>query len=91
MIACPQCGQPSDSIKAYTMMSMLLFLWVFASWRTKRVVACAPCMRKELLVSTAINTVAANLISPIVWLWHGVLFGMTFGQGHSEEVQRLIR
>lgn len=91
MISCPKCHKPSDSIKAYTMMSFLLFIWVGAWWRTKKVVACGGCMRQELVISSLINTVAANLLCPIVWIWHTVLFCMTFGKGHSPEVIGYLR
>lgn len=90
-IVCPKCQKPSDSVKAYTMMSFLLFIFIGAWWRTKKVVACSGCMRNELLISTAINTVSANVLSPIVWIWHGVLFAMTFGEGHSPEVIGYLR
>lgn len=91
MISCPKCHKPSDSIKSYTMMSFLLFIWIGAWWRTKKVVACAGCMRQELVISSLINTVAANLLCPIVWIWHTVLFCMTFGKGHSPEVVSYLR
>ena len=90
-IVCPSCHQASDSVKASTMMSVLLFLWVFAWWRTKKVVACASCMRKELIISTLINTVTANVLSPIVWIWHTALFFTTFGKGHDAEVIKYMR
>jgi len=85
-ITCPKCHQASESVKAYTMMSFLLFIFVGAWWRTKRVVACASCMRSELLTSSAINLFTANVLSPIVFIWHAVLFVMTYDKGHSAEV-----
>ncbi len=90
-VHCPKCGQPSDSVKCYTMMSFLLFILVGAWWRTKRVVACAPCMRTELLTSSAINLVTANVLSPLVLIWHGVLFAMSYQEGHSSEVYGYLR
>lgn len=88
---CPICRAPSDSIKSYRMMSVLVFLLVGAWWRTKHVVACASCMRGELIKSSAINLITANLLSPLVLLWHTVLFAMTFQAGHSDVVYRSQR
>ena len=89
-IACPRCGIPSESVKSYTMMSFLIFIFIGAWWRTKRVVACASCMRSELLTSTLINVFTANVLSPIVLIWHGVLLAMTFQEGHSADVAKHI-
>jgi len=91
MITCPKCHRPSDSVKCYRMMGVLVFLLIGAWWQTKRVVACDSCMRSELVISSAINLVTANLLSPLIWLWHGVLFAMTFGKGHSPEVIGFLR
>ena len=90
-ITCPKCHEPKDSVKSYTMMSFLIFILVGAWWRTKRVVACDSCMRGELILSSCINLVTANLLSPFVLLWHGVLFAMTFQKGHSQEVLGYLR
>lgn len=89
-IACPKCRQPTDSLKSSTMFSVLLFLWIGAWWRMKRVIACPGCLRMELLWSTLLNTVLANLLSPIVWIWHTVVFAQSFGHGHSPEVLGLV-
>mgnify|MGYP001603202908 CR=1 FL=1 len=90
-IMCPKCHRPSDSVKCYRMMGVLVFLFVGAWWQTKRLVACDSCMRTELLISSAINLVTANVLSPLIFLWHGVLFAMTFGKGHSPEVIGFLR
>ena len=90
-LTCPLCGQASDSIKSYTMMSFLLFILVGAWWRTKRVVACPSCMRKEIALSSLITLVPANILFPLVGIWHTVLFAMTFAQGHSSDVASRIR
>lgn len=91
LITCPKCHEPKESIKIYTMMSFLIFILVGAWWRTKRVVACDECMRSELIMSSAINLVTANILSPIVLLWHAVLVAMTFQKGHSPEVHGYLR
>ena len=90
-ITCPKCGRPSESVKSYTMMSFLLFIFVGAWWRTKRVIACASCMRGEIALSTVINIVPANLLFPLVFIWHVVLFAMTFASGHSQDVLGRLR
>ena len=90
-ITCPKCHNPSESVKSYTMMSFLIFVFVGAWWRTKRVVACAPCMRSELMMSSGINLFTANVLSPIVFIWHGVLFAMSYEKGHSADVINYLR
>lgn len=89
-IACPKCRQPTDSLKSSTMLSVLLFLWIGAWWRTKRVIACPSCLRMDLLWSTLLNTVLANILSPIVWIWHAVVLVQSFSHGHSPEVLGLV-
>ncbi len=90
-VICPKCQIPSDSVKSYTMMSFLIFILIGAWWRTKRVVACASCMRGELLVSSGINLFTANLLSPFVLCWHAVLLLMTFEKGHSADILNRLR
>lgn len=85
-LPCPMCQQPTDSLKSSTMLSLLLFVWVAAWWKVKRVVACPACLRRELVLSTLRNTLLANLFAPIVWLWHGFLFLQSFSLGHAPEV-----
>jgi hypothetical protein len=90
-LPCPSCQQPTDSLKSSTMFSIFLFLWIGAWWKMKRVIACPGCLRRELVLSTLLNTLLANLLSPIVWLWHGFLFLRSFSPGHAPEVLALAQ
>ncbi len=84
-IPCPRCGEQSDSLKSYTMMRFMLFLWVFAFWRRQIVTCCPSCMRKEVALKTLINVIPANLLwFVVVAPWHTVLFWMTFAHGSTE-------
>ena len=91
LIECPQCGVPSDAIKAYDRLSYCLFLGVGAVWQRTTDVACPSCMRTNLVISGAINTLLANVVSPIIWVWYGILFAMTYRKGHSDRVWQRIR
>ena len=91
-IACPKCQQPTASLKHYTMIRYLVFVWFFAFWGRKTETACPGCMRKELALSTLINLLPANILWPFIILpWNTVLFCMTFAQGHSSAVQTQLR
>ncbi len=89
-LACPVCHATTTDLKKFTFLAYLVFIGIFGFWSVKRLVACPGCMRKELLLRTAMNTVLANLLWPIVILpWNGVLFLMTFSRGHSATVRPL--
>jgi hypothetical protein len=90
-IPCPRCNQPTTSMKSYTMVQFMLFVWVFAFWRRQVVTCCPGCMRKEIALKTLINVIPANLLwFVIVAPWHTVLFCMTFAQGHSDRVRNVL-
>ena len=91
LVECPDCGQPSDSIKCYSTM-ILLFIWVFAMWFPKKEVACPSCIRGKITLFCLINIVTANILWPIIILpWALVLFCMSFTKGHSSEIQQILR
>jgi hypothetical protein len=91
VLPCPECGQNSNSIKRYTYLNWCAFLWFFAYWQRKTMVACPSCMRKELGIRTAINIVLANILWPFIILpWNGILFCMTFSEGHSSSVKAML-
>jgi len=90
-IACPVCGEPTTSLKRYTMIRYLVFLYFFAFWGRQTVAACPPCMRKEIGMKTLINLLPANLLWLFIVLpWNTVLFCMTFAEGHSSSVRTAL-
>ncbi len=87
-LPCPKCNQMTTSMKSYTMVQFLLFIWFFAFWRRQTLTLCPSCMRNELLMKTLINLIPANLLWLVLVLpWHTVLFCMTFADGHSSKVR----
>jgi hypothetical protein len=87
-LPCPKCNQMTTSLKSYTMVQFLLFVWFFAFWRRQTLTLCPSCMRNELLMKTLINLIPANLLWLFLVLpWHTVLFCMTFADGHSSKVR----
>jgi hypothetical protein len=87
-LPCPKCNQMTTSLKSYTMVQFLLFVWFFAFWRRQTLTLCPSCMRNELLMKTLINLIPANLLWLFLVLpWHTVLFCMTFSDGHSSKVR----
>ena len=91
-ISCPECGEMTTSLKHYTMMRYLVFVWFFAFWARKKETGCPACMRKAIAISAAINIVPANLLWLVVIApWYSILFFMTFADGHSSEVHALLR
>lgn len=92
MVACPECGRPSDSIKSYWMMDLLVFILAFVYHRRKKYVCCPRCMRKHLLVTGfTYNIVLANLLWLMLILpWTLILLAASFTGGHSSEVYGLL-
>jgi hypothetical protein len=91
-LACPHCGKMTTSLKHYTMVKYLVFLYFFAFWGTQKHTACPICMRKELGLKTLVNLVPANLLWPFLVLpWNAVLFCMTFSDGHSAAIHNALR
>lgn len=87
-LPCPKCNQMTTSLKNYTMVQFLLFIWFFAFWRRQTMTLCPSCMRNELLMKTLINLIPANLLWLFLVLpWNTVLFCMTFADGHSSKVR----
>ncbi len=90
-VECPSCGQPSGSIKCYNTL-ILLFIWFFVVWWPKKDVGCPSCIRGKIAQFCLINIVTANILWPIIILpWSLVLFCMSFSQGHSSEIQAILR
>ncbi len=90
LIPCPQCQQPSDSIKCYRL-GFIVFLFLFAVHQTKNEIGCPSCIRKALATSGAINLITANILWPFIILpWYVILLICSFTKGHSKEVLKLL-
>lgn len=91
-VACPACGQPTTSLKRYVLCNLLVFVWIMAFTRRATYTSCPPCMRKAIAMRTLINIIPANLLWIIIVVpWHAVQFFRTFADGHSSDVQALLR
>ena len=91
LIACPECGIPSDSIKCFTLPHYAVFLGVYAQWQTKQYVCCPKCMRKHIAYKCfTYNIIAANLLWPVFILPCGITQLIRSSQkGHTKTVREL--
>lgn len=86
LIQCPKCGKPSDCIKRFKMLDLVVFVGIFAWARRATYTACASCMQKIIAQRMIINLFTANLIWPIiVFSWIGKMIA-TYSKGHSAAV-----
>lgn len=91
-LKCPECGNYSDSIKAYHMPTFMLFIgiWVFA--RRRQYICCPRCMRKHIGKNLfTYNILTGNLF----WLLFGLPWGITelimsTTRGHSRKVLTIL-
>lgn len=85
-VKCPVCGQTSDSVKSYTIPDFA-YLIVTIRGGHHRYVACARCMRKKILISSALGLIKANIMWPLFYLpRNAVNLTRTFVRGHSEDI-----
>lgn len=90
-LPCPKCGQMTESLKAYKLPTFMLFLWFGASFKHGTVVACPPCMRKELGKLALINILPANLLFPLlVGPWYSIAALRSLTKGHSSGAHQAI-
>ena len=85
-IACPICGQESDSIKSYTLPD-ITFAFVAYRWGYIEATACSKCMRKIILNQAFDTLIKTNLFWPVL-AFPRLAVNMTrcFVKGHSEDV-----
>lgn len=89
-IPCPECGQESDSIKAYRYLS-LMFILVAYGFQESTHVACPACTRKQVGKNLVTNLFTANVLWPFVCLpWGIVLLLMSATRGHSSSVLKML-
>jgi hypothetical protein len=91
LVRCETCGQTTDSIKQYRMVDYLVFLGVFAMWRTVVRTGCARCVRRDLLSRTLVNIILANVLwLPVVLPWHLIQMLRSLRRGHSKNALVLV-
>lgn len=85
MITCPECGEPSNSIKRYTMIRFILFLLVAAQTQNVTYTCCPKCMRKHILWhGFTYNIITGNILWILIVLpWSLILLLQSFTKGHS--------
>ena len=91
-ITCPECGRPTNSMKAYTLPGLTIFLIVAAHMRHRKHVCCPHCMRKKILLhGFTYNIITAHLLWLILIMpWSVINFLRSFTKGHSREVYRML-
>jgi hypothetical protein len=90
-VPCPHCGKPTDSLKRYRVFRVLLFLFVGYYLETVMHMACPRCMRRSLALRTLVNLPTANLLWPVVVVFHGILLLRSYTNGHSRSIIRILR
>jgi hypothetical protein len=81
----------TDSLKAYRLPTLLIFLWIGASFKHGTVVACPPCMRKELGTLALVNLLPANLLWPLLAApWYSIAALRSMTKGHSAKATELV-
>jgi hypothetical protein len=91
LVRCPACTEPTASLKRYTIVKLLVFVFVFAYTQRMTVTSCPPCMRKTILTQTLINIIPANLLWVIIVLpWHTVQLCRTWTEGHSSDIRQML-
>jgi hypothetical protein len=90
-LPCPSCHTLTGSLKRYRLFKNVLFLWFFWRAQTAEYTACPACMRRTLLKLTLINLPTANVLWPIVFIRHAVVYAATFSRGHSGKIREMLK
>lgn len=91
LVKCPQCGEYSDSIKRYDIVTTLWFLWVWVRYGTTTYTCCPHCMRKHILTEGIFTW--RILSGNIFWLFIMLPMSLvqllfSFTKGHSRTVKK---
>lgn len=91
-IRCPECGQLSSSIKCYSLPRYFI-VFILISWQTITYTCCPKCMLKHILVRCfTYNILTAHMLYPFIILPWGIIYLLrNMTQGHSEEIEELIK
>jgi hypothetical protein len=91
LVICPECHQPSDSVKCFRM-GFVLFLGIGAGAQWKNEYGCPSCMRPKIALFALINLLSANLIWPILILPMVIAHLVrSFQGGHSNAVMEQLK
>jgi hypothetical protein len=86
VVPCPKCGQPSDSIKCYTLLT-IIFLFIVGVSQTQKAIGCPGCVRKSIALSGLVNMLTANILWPFIILPYCIILLIcSFTQGHSRDI-----
>jgi hypothetical protein len=89
-LPCPKCQQQTDSLKQYSVPTVLFIVIAWAV-RKSTEVACPSCMRKTVLRQTLINVPTANILWPLVIVpYAGIEFYLASRKGHSTEIRKRL-
>ncbi len=89
-LPCPKCQRTTDSLKQYSVPTVLFIVIAWAVRRSTEV-ACPSCMRKTVLRQTLINVPTANILWPFVILpYAGIEFYRSSRKGHSTEIRKRL-
>jgi hypothetical protein len=91
LVICPECKQPSNSVKCFRM-GFVLFLGIGAGAQWKNEYGCPGCIRNKTALFALFNILSANL------LWPVLIFPMVLAHlvrsvqaGHSQAVLDQLR
>lgn len=92
LVRCPECGQPSDSIKHYRLPYRYWFLYVYASTQDVEYTCCPRCMRKHILIhGFTYNILTFNILWPFwIFPWMVVQLIRSYTHGHSKYVNEIL-
>ncbi|HEY4259201.1 MAG TPA: hypothetical protein VGM98_03530 [Schlesneria sp.] len=89
-IPCPRCAVTTDSLKSYTLFTMV-FAFVAVFTRATKVTCCPTCMRAKISDFLFWNVVTSNVIWPFfIAPYSVILLICIYKRGHSKEVLKTV-
>ncbi len=89
-IPCPLCAVATDSLKSYTL-GTLVFAFVVVFTRATKVTCCPTCMRAKISDFLFWNVITSNVIWPFfIAPYSVILLISTYRRGHSKEVLKTV-
>jgi phosphate/sulfate permease len=91
LIKCRVCHIPKNNIKEYKLFNSVVFIGIAILHRSATHTCCAQCMRKLIIKKTFnISILTAWILWPIMpFLFHFIVFLISFTKGHSKKVIEL--
>ncbi len=92
LIPCPVCKTPTNSLKRYTLVQLLVFVGIAYWMRRATHTACPDCMRSVLVKNIfSINILSANILWLLILLPYDlVLMAICGKEGHSNNITKLL-